>query len=52
VKLAEDESLRIARMKERIEQAQQRARQYVKPGVSMVDELIAERREAAKRELE
>ena len=47
--LADDE-LRITTMKRRIERAQRRARKYVKPGVSLVDELIAERREAAKRE--
>ena len=46
----EDDELRITTMKQRIERAQRRARQYVKPGVSLVDELIAERREAAKRE--
>ena len=46
----EDDELRITTMKRRIERAQRRARQYVKPGVSLVDELIAERREAAKRE--
>jgi AbrB family looped-hinge helix DNA binding protein len=46
----EDDELRITTMKHRIERAQRRARQYVKPGVSLVDELIAERREAAKRE--
>ncbi len=46
----EDDELRITTMKRRIEHAQRRARQYVKPGVSLVDELIAERREAAKRE--
>ncbi len=45
-----DGELRITTMKRRIERAQQHARQYVKPGVSLVDELIAERREAAKRE--
>jgi hypothetical protein len=39
-------------MKRRIERAQRRVRKYVEPGVSLVDELIAERREAAKRELE
>jgi hypothetical protein len=37
-------------MKHRIERAQQHARKYVKRGVSLVDELLAERREAAKRE--
>lgn len=49
VRLDEDE-LRITTLKLRIERAQRRARQHVKPGVSLVDELIAERREAAKRE--
>jgi AbrB family looped-hinge helix DNA binding protein len=49
LRLDEDE-LRITTMKLRIERAQRRARRYVKPGVSLVDELIAERREAAKRE--
>jgi AbrB family looped-hinge helix DNA binding protein len=46
----EDDELRITTMKRRIERAQRRARQYVKPGVSLVDELIAERRAEAKRE--
>jgi AbrB family looped-hinge helix DNA binding protein len=48
----EDDELRITTMKHRIERAQRLVRKYVKPGVSLVDELIAERREAAKRELE
>jgi AbrB family looped-hinge helix DNA binding protein len=46
----EDGELRITTMKRRLERAQRRVRKYVKPGVSLVDELIAERREAAKRE--
>jgi AbrB family looped-hinge helix DNA binding protein len=46
----EDNELRIATFKSRIERAQERVRRYVKPGVSLVDELIAERREAARRE--
>lgn len=46
----EEDELRITTMKGRIERAQRRARQYVKPGASLVDELIAERREAGKRE--
>jgi AbrB family looped-hinge helix DNA binding protein len=46
----EDGELRITTTQRRIERAQRRVRQYVKPGVSLVDELIAERREAAKRE--
>ena len=46
----EDDELRITTMKRRIERAQRRIRQYVKPGVSLADELVAERRAAAKRE--
>ncbi len=46
----DDGELRITTMKRRIERAQRRARKYIKPGVSLVDELIAERREEAKRE--
>jgi AbrB family looped-hinge helix DNA binding protein len=49
LRLDKDE-LRIMTLKRRIERAQERARKYLKPGVSLVDELIAERREAAKRE--
>jgi len=47
-----EDEIRITTMQRRLERAQRRARQYVKPGVSLADELIAERREAAKRELE
>lgn len=46
----DDHELRITTMKLRIERAQRHVRKYVKPGVPLVDELIAERREAAKRE--
>ena len=46
----EDDELRITTMKRRLERARRRIRQYVKPGVSLADELIAERREAAKHE--
>ena len=46
----EEDGLKITTMKQRIEQAQRRARKYIKPGTSLVDELLAERREAAKRE--
>lgn len=46
----EDDELRITTVKRKIERAQRLVRKYVKPGVSLVDELIAERREAAKRE--
>jgi antitoxin PrlF len=46
----EDNELRISTLKQRIERAQRLVRQHVKPGTSLVDELIAERRKAAKRE--
>jgi AbrB family looped-hinge helix DNA binding protein len=46
----EDDELRIITLKRRIERAQRLVRKFVKPGTSLVDELIAERREAAKRE--
>lgn len=46
----EDDELRISTLKRRIERAQRLVRQHVKPGTSLVDELIAERREAAKLE--
>lgn len=39
----EDGELRITTMKRRIERAQRLVRKHVKPGVSLVDELIAER---------
>jgi len=44
------DELRITTLKRRIAQAQRRIRRYVKPGRSLSGELIAERREAAKRE--
>jgi AbrB family looped-hinge helix DNA binding protein len=46
----QDDELRITTKQRRIRRAQERARSYLKPGTSLVDELIAERREAAKRE--
>jgi AbrB family looped-hinge helix DNA binding protein len=46
----EDDELRITTLKRRVERAQRRVRRYIKPGRSLADELIAERREAAKRE--
>lgn len=46
----EDGELRITTFKQRIERAKRLVRRHVKPGTSLVDELIAERREAAKRE--
>ncbi len=45
-----DGELRIATMRERLRRAQEWVRQYVPAGVSLADELSAERREAAKHE--
>jgi hypothetical protein len=41
---------RLSTLKRRIARAQQRLRRFVKPGRSLSDELIAERREAARNE--
>ena len=46
----EDHELRISTRRARIRRAQERVRQFVPEGVSLADELIAERREAAKHE--
>ena len=46
----QDDELRITTQQRRIQRARRRARQYVKSGTSLVDELLAERREAAKNE--
>jgi AbrB family looped-hinge helix DNA binding protein len=46
----EDDELRITTQQRRVQRAQRRARQYVKRGSSLVDELLEERREAAKHE--
>ena len=46
----EDDELRITTLKCRIERAQRLVRKHVKPGASLVDELIADRREEAKNE--
>ena len=46
----EDDELRITTTKQRIARAQRHARKYLKPGTSLVDEFLAERRETAKRE--
>jgi AbrB family looped-hinge helix DNA binding protein len=45
-----DGELRISTMESRLRRAQQWVRQIVPPGVSLADELSAERREAAKHE--
>ena len=42
--------LRITTLKRSIECAQRLVRKHVKPGTSLVDELISERREAARNE--
>ena len=46
----EDDDFRITTQKRRIERARRRIRKYVKPGTPLVDEFLAERREAAKHE--
>jgi AbrB family looped-hinge helix DNA binding protein len=46
----EGDELRITTLKRNIERAQRIVRKHVKPGTSLVDELIAERREAARNE--
>jgi len=46
----EDDELRITTLRRRVERAQRLVRKHVKRGTSLVDELIAERREAARNE--
>jgi AbrB family looped-hinge helix DNA binding protein len=46
----EDNELRITTLKHRLERAQRLVRKHVKPGTSLADELIAERREAGRNE--
>ena len=46
----QDDELRITTQQRRIEHAQRRARRYLKRGDSLVDELLAERREAGSNE--
>jgi AbrB family looped-hinge helix DNA binding protein len=48
--VVDDGELRIATMRERLRRAQERVKKYVPAGVSLADELNAERREAAKYE--
>jgi antitoxin PrlF len=45
-----DGELRISTIRSRIQRVQERARQIIPRGVSLADELSAERREAAKHE--
>ena len=44
----DDDELRITTVKRRVQRAQRLVRKHVKAGTSLVDELIAERREASK----
>lgn len=46
----EDNELRLSTLKARLAWAQRRVRKLIKPGRSLSKELIAERREAARRE--
>jgi AbrB family looped-hinge helix DNA binding protein len=46
----EDYELRVSTRRARIQRAQEWARKVIPPGVSLADELSAERREAAKHE--
>jgi len=46
----EDDELRITTVKSRIARAQRLVRQCIKPGRSLADELIAERRREARNE--
>jgi AbrB family looped-hinge helix DNA binding protein len=47
-----DDELRIMTREARLKRAQERARKLIPSGVSLADELMAERREEARRELE
>jgi AbrB family looped-hinge helix DNA binding protein len=49
LRLEEDE-LRITAQKHRLDRGRRLVRKYIKPGRSLADELIAERREAARKE--
>lgn len=46
----EADELRITTLRQRLAKAQKAVRTSIKPSVSLVDELIAERRQAARRE--
>lgn len=46
----QNDELRITTQQLRIKRAQRRARKYLKPGVSLVDELLAEWRREAENE--
>jgi len=46
----ENDELRITSLRQRLAKAQELVRKHVAPTTSLVDELIAERREASRRE--
>lgn len=46
----EDDELRITTLRQRLAKARRAVQAKIKPSVSLVDELIGERREAARRE--
>ncbi len=46
----EDEELRITTLKRRLDRARRLIRKHVKPGTSLVEELLIERRDAARNE--
>ena len=48
----ENDELRITTLRQRLAKAQRLVRAHVSPTASLADELIAERREAARRETE
>ena len=48
--IVKGDEVRITTRRQMLEQARRRIRKYAKPGTSLSEELIAERREAAKRE--
>jgi len=48
----DQDGIQITTTRLRIARAQRIVRKYIKPGVSLVDELLAERRAEAKKELE
>ena len=50
LQVIKDNELRIDTFKHNIERAQRLVRKHVKPGTSLVDELIEERRQAARNE--
>lgn len=46
----QEHGYRLTTRRQRIREAQEKMRRYIKPGTKAVEELIAERREEAKRE--